>query len=66
VLCLLPLGLATFITMSRVAGYKHDFSDVNCGEQTTREKITKHPNYDVHSMGSCSADSAATARRPDA
>ncbi|KIY98594.1 phosphoesterase, PA-phosphatase related-family protein [Monoraphidium neglectum] len=31
VLCLLPLGLATFITMSRVAGYKHDFSDVNCG-----------------------------------
>ncbi len=31
-LCLLPLGLATFITMSRVAGYKHDFSDINCGE----------------------------------
>ncbi|KAI8474188.1 MAG: phosphatidic acid phosphatase type 2/haloperoxidase [Monoraphidium minutum] len=31
VLCLLPLGLATFITMSRVAGYKHDFSDVNAG-----------------------------------
>jgi hypothetical protein len=32
VACLLPLGLATYITMSRVAGYKHDFSDVNCGE----------------------------------
>lgn len=31
VLCLLPLGLATFITMSRVVGYKHDFSDINCG-----------------------------------
>lgn len=31
VLCLLPLGLAAFITMSRVAGYKHDFSDVNAG-----------------------------------
>ncbi|GBF89334.1 hypothetical protein Rsub_02211 [Raphidocelis subcapitata] len=31
VLCLLPLGLAAFITMSRLAGYKHDFSDVNCG-----------------------------------
>ncbi|KAF6265403.1 phosphatidic acid phosphatase type 2/haloperoxidase [Scenedesmus sp. NREL 46B-D3] len=30
-LCLLPLGFAAFITMSRVAAYKHDFADVNAG-----------------------------------
>lgn len=29
--CLLPLGFAAFITMSRVAAYKHDFADVNAG-----------------------------------
>ncbi len=27
----MPLGFAAFITMSRVAAYKHDFSDVNAG-----------------------------------
>eukprot|EP00882_Tetradesmus_deserticola_P008393 GHRQ01008850.1.p1 GENE.GHRQ01008850.1~~GHRQ01008850.1.p1 ORF type:complete len:166 (+),score=50.05 GHRQ01008850.1:852-1349(+) len=31
VLCLVPLGFAAFITMSRVAAYKHDFADVNAG-----------------------------------
>lgn len=31
VLCLLPLGFAAFITLSRVAAYKHDFADVNAG-----------------------------------
>jgi membrane-associated phospholipid phosphatase len=30
-LCLAPLGFAAFITMSRVAAYKHDFADVNAG-----------------------------------
>lgn len=30
-LCLAPLGFAVFITMSRVAAYKHDWSDVNAG-----------------------------------
>jgi membrane-associated phospholipid phosphatase len=30
-LCLAPLGFAAFITMSRVAAYKHDWSDVNAG-----------------------------------
>jgi membrane-associated phospholipid phosphatase len=30
-LCLAPLGLAALITMSRVAAYKHDWSDVNAG-----------------------------------
>lgn len=30
-LCLVPLGFAMFITMSRVAVYKHDWSDVNAG-----------------------------------
>lgn len=31
VLALLPLGLATLITCSRVVGYRHDFSDINAG-----------------------------------
>ena len=30
-LCLAPLGFAMFITMSRVAAYKHDWADVNAG-----------------------------------
>jgi membrane-associated phospholipid phosphatase len=30
-LCLAPLGFAALITMSRVAAYKHDWSDVNAG-----------------------------------
>lgn len=31
VLCLAPVGFAVFITLSRVAAYKHDFADVNAG-----------------------------------
>eukprot|EP00878_Enallax_costatus_P002057 GHUV01002223.1.p1 GENE.GHUV01002223.1~~GHUV01002223.1.p1 ORF type:complete len:288 (+),score=64.57 GHUV01002223.1:130-993(+) len=30
-LCLTPLGFAAFITLSRVAAYKHDWSDINAG-----------------------------------
>lgn len=29
--CLLPLAVATVVAMSRVAGYRHDFSDINAG-----------------------------------
>jgi len=29
--CLLPLGGATLVALSRVAGYRHHFSDVNAG-----------------------------------
>eukprot|EP00879_Flechtneria_rotunda_P022388 GHRR01023623.1.p1 GENE.GHRR01023623.1~~GHRR01023623.1.p1 ORF type:complete len:163 (+),score=39.22 GHRR01023623.1:656-1144(+) len=31
IVCLLPLGFAAFITLSRVAAYKHDFADINAG-----------------------------------
>ena len=31
VVALLPLGLATLITCSRLVTYRHDFSDINAG-----------------------------------
>eukprot|EP00877_Chromochloris_zofingiensis_P009005 jgi/Chrzof1/4358/Cz14g10070.t1 len=31
VLCLTPIGIATYITMSRITGYRHHISDTNAG-----------------------------------